>query len=51
MTVVDRFVQALSHGGAMRPTLQVVHSVETPLRVGYANSYAEKWFCDRGAVG
>lgn len=44
MTVVDRFVQAVSHGGAMRPTLQVVHSAETPLRAGYAASIAENWF-------
>ena len=51
MTVVDRFVQALSHGGAMRPTLQVVHSAETPLRAGYAKSIAENWFGARGAGG
>lgn len=44
MTVIDRFVQAVSHGGQMHPTLQVVHSAETPLRAGYAKSIAENWF-------
>jgi hypothetical protein len=44
VTVVDRFVQAVSHGGAQRPTLIVVHSAETPLRAGYAASIAENWF-------
>lgn len=45
MTVVDRFVQAVAHGGAMpRPTLIVVHSAETPLRPGYAASIATNWF-------
>lgn len=44
MTVITRFVQAVSHGGPMRPTLQVVHSAETPLRAGYAKSIAENWF-------
>jgi len=45
MTVVDRFVQAVSHGGKMaKPTLIVVHSAETPLKAGYANSIAVNWF-------
>lgn len=44
MTVINRFVQAYAHGGAMRPTLQVVHSAETPLKAGYAKSIAENWF-------
>jgi hypothetical protein len=44
VTVVDRFVQAYAHGGAMTPTLQVVHSAETPLKAGYAKSIAENWF-------
>lgn len=45
MTVVDRFVQAVSHGGLMtKPTLIVVHSAETPLKAGYAKSIAENWF-------
>lgn len=45
MTVVDRFVQAVSHGGAMaKPTLIVIHSAETPLQAGYAKSIAENWF-------
>ncbi len=45
MTVVDRFVQAVSHGGQMaKPTLIVIHSAETPLKAGYANSIATNWF-------
>jgi hypothetical protein len=45
VTCVTRFVQAVSHGGAMtRPTLIVVHSAETPLAAGYAQSIAVNWF-------
>jgi len=45
MTVVTRFVQAVSHGGLMsRPTLIVIHDAETPLKAGYAKSIAENWF-------
>jgi hypothetical protein len=45
VTVVDRFVQAVSHGGTMtRPTLVVIHDAETPLAAGYANSIAVNWF-------
>jgi hypothetical protein len=45
VTVVGRFVQAVSHGGLMKkPTLIVIHSAETPLAAGYAKSIAENWF-------
>lgn len=47
MTVVNRFVQAVAHGGVINnPTLIVVHSAETPLQAGYAASIAENWFGD-----